>query len=194
MEKSATQYSPEDATNPEANDAPPGLELRRLLDQRFTELYQRIRCLAARVRWNGTNPTLNPTALAHEAYLKLSNDPPDFSTKSYDELIAIFANAMLQILRDAARRKNAKKREAKELPTPADLPIDEALMVAEALDSLSRADPLQARVAQCHFLLGMTVPETAGALNIPIRRVERLARDAKAQLAAQLKSQGADAR
>lgn len=183
------QFSP--APDPEANDGPRNAEQRRLLDQRFTELYRVIRRLAARVRWNGSNPTLNPTALAHEAYLKLCNNPPDLSTKSYDEVIAIFASAMLQILRDAARRKNAKKREVKEMPGSPNVPIDQALMVAEALDSLHHENPLQARVAQCRFLFGMTTGETAGALNISTRKVERIWQDARVQLAAQFKPQGA---
>ena len=186
------QYSQEDrhGSEDEGSQTP---EQRRLLDQRFTELYKNIRRLAARVRWNGSNPTLNPTALAHEAYLKLCSDPPDLSAKSYDETIAIFANAMLQILRDAARRKKTKKREAKELPQPANIPIEEALAVAEAFDSLSKANPLEAQVAQCRFLFGMTVTETAGALNLSNRKVERLWQEAKGQLAGLCNVQGAGA-
>jgi len=46
-------------------------EQRRALDEVFCRLYDKIRRLAARVRWNSSNPTLNPTALVHEAYLKL---------------------------------------------------------------------------------------------------------------------------
>jgi RNA polymerase sigma-70 factor, ECF subfamily len=185
------QYPPEDPAHPEADRASHIIQQRRLLDQRFTELYKNIRRLAARVRWNGTNPTLNPTALAHEAYLKLCSDPPDLSAKSYEEVIAIFANAMLQILRDAARRKHAKKREVKELPGPPNVPVDEALIIAEALDSLYRTDPLEARIAQCRFLFGMTVEETASALNISTRKVERLWQEAKVQLTTQFKQQGA---
>lgn len=187
------QYSPEGSSPTEANQASHIIQQRRLLDQRFTELYKTIRRLAARVRWNGTNPTLNPTALAHEAYLKLCGDPPDLSVKSYDEVITVFANAMLQILRDAARRKHAKKREVKELPGPPNVPVDEALIVAEALDSLHRTDPLQARVAQCRFLFGMTVEETAGALNISTRKVERLWQQGKEQLTTQFNQQAAGA-
>lgn len=187
------QYSPEDPNRQEAPEAFQTAEQRRVLDERFTELYKNIRRLAARVRWNGTNPTLNPTALAHEAYLKLCSDPPDLSTKSYDEVIAIFANAMLQILRDAARRKSAKKREIQELPGPPNVPVDEALMVAEALDSLYRKDPLQARIAQCRYLFGMTVGETAGALNVSTRKIERLWQEAKVQLNDTFSSRGASA-
>ena len=187
------QYPPENPTYAEDPEPAQTPEQRRLLDQRFTELYDKIKQLAARVRWNGSNPTLNPTALAHEAYLKLCNHPPELSAKSYDEVIAIFANAMLQILRDAARRKNAKKRDIQELPPPPDVPVDQALAVAEAFDSLYRADPLQARVAQCRFLFGMTVGETAAALNISSRRVERLWQEARLRLTHLFKPQAASA-
>ena len=175
-------YSQEHPDLGEAPAASQDLEKLRLLDERFTELYNKVRRLAARVRWSGSNPTLNPTALAHEAYLKLRSNPPDLVGSTYDEVIAMFANAMLQILRDAARRKNAKKRESRELPAPPNVPIDEALMLAEALDSLYRHSPLQARVAQCRYLLGMTVGEAAAALALSTRTVERLWQEAKTQL------------
>ena len=168
---------PEEARDPQASP-----EERRALDKLFTELYDKIRRLASRVRWNAANPTLNPTALAHEAYLKLRNDPPDFSTKSYNEVIAIFANAMHQILIDAARRKGAQKRIAGSLPEKAELPIEDAITVAEALKALEGENPAQARIAQCRFLLGMSVDETAAALGISKRTVERQWQEARARL------------
>lgn len=156
----------------------------RALDRRFTELYDKIRGLAARVRWNGTNLTLNPTALAHEAYLKLRNDSTDMAAKSYDQVIAIFANAMHQILIDAARRKNAQKRVVAHLPEQPDVPIEDALFVAESMEALQRENPVQARVVQCRFLLGMTIGETAAALRLSKRTVERHRQEAKERLSA----------
>lgn len=156
------------------------------LDELFTRLYERIRRLAARVRWNGTNPTLNPTALAHEAYLKLRKDPPDFVAKSYDETIAVFANAMRQILTDAVRRKGAQKRVLEKLPGRNDLPIEEALTITAALERLECENPTQARVVQCRFLLGMTVDETSAALRVPKRTVEREWQHAKVRLTSML--------
>ena len=75
------------------------------LDDLFARKYTEIRELASRLRWKGGSPTLGPTALANEAYLKLLKDPPDLELKSYDNLIGVFANAMRQILVDASRRK-----------------------------------------------------------------------------------------
>jgi DNA-binding transcriptional regulator LsrR (DeoR family) len=66
-------------------------------------------------------------------------------------------------------------------------------MVAEAIDLLYRQNPLQARVAQCRYLLGMTVHETAGAMNVSGRTVERLWQEAKTQLGVTLKAAGASA-
>ena len=79
------------------------------LDDLFTRLYDKIHGLAARVRWSGTNPTLNPTALAHEAYIKLRKSSPQVTAETNKEAIGIFANAMHQILIDAARREKARK-------------------------------------------------------------------------------------
>jgi RNA polymerase sigma-70 factor, ECF subfamily len=156
------------------------------LDELFTRLYEKIRILAARVRWNGTNPTLNPTALAHEAYIKLRKDPPELAAKSYDEVIVIFANAMHQILIDAARRKNAQKRRALDAPEKTELPIEDAITVAAALEELERENRRQAQIIRCRFLLGMTADETAAALRLGKRTVEREWQDAKAQLAGRI--------
>ena len=143
------------------------------LDDLFTRLYDKIHGLAARVRWSGTNPTLNPTALAHEAYIKLRKSSPQVTAETNKEAIGIFANAMHQILIDAARRKNAQKR--LEIPASAsvELPIEDALTVAASLERLERENPRQADIVRCRFLLGMTAGETAAALVLSQRTVER---------------------
>jgi RNA polymerase sigma-70 factor (ECF subfamily) len=152
------------------------------LDEVFSQLYNKIRTLASRVRWNGTNPTLNATALAHEAYLKLRKDPPELAAKSCDEVIRIFANAMHQILIDAARRKDAQKRMIVDGPERRDLAIEDAIAVAAALETLERENPRQAQIVRCRFLLGMTAGETAAAVCVSKRTVEREWQDAKALL------------
>lgn len=77
---------PEQPTGSQGRNACETPDERQFLDELFTRLYDKIRRLAARVRWSGTNPTLRPTALAHEAYLKLRKDPPDLTARSYDEV------------------------------------------------------------------------------------------------------------
>jgi RNA polymerase sigma factor (TIGR02999 family) len=148
-------------------------DARVALDEVFGRLYDRIRLLAARIRWTGANPTLNPTTLVHEAYLKLQKSPPNFAAKSYEEVAPIFAHAMRQILVDAARRKGAQKRASVDLPERADLPIEDAIALDAAFEELARSDPRQARVFECRFFLGMTCDETAAALALSKKTVER---------------------
>jgi RNA polymerase sigma factor (TIGR02999 family) len=173
---------PQRGTEAKPEEVTPTAEDIRMLDELFERLYDKIRRLASRIRWNGTNPTLGPTALANEAYMKLRKDPPDLAAKSYDEVIGIFANAMHQILLDAARRKHARKRIAVDLPEAAELPIEDAITVADALGELGRENPRQAQIIRCRFLLGMTTAETAVALRIGTRTVEREWQDAKGRL------------
>lgn len=92
------------------------------------------------------------------------------SHKSYDEVIAIFANAMQQILQDAARRKRARKRIAVDLSEATELPIEDAITIAAAVAELGRENPRQAQIVRCRFLLGMTTAETAAALRLERER------------------------
>lgn len=154
----------------------------KALDDCFTRLYDNIRRLAARLDWASTNPTLTSTALAHEAYLKLRRDPPDLASKSYEEIMGIFANAMRQILIDATRRKKAKKRSLQAMPENTDLPIEDALAVALAIEDLSRELPRQGKIARARFVLGMTAFETGLALGLSQRTVEREWKEAKERL------------
>ena len=178
--------APQEIIGSEDHEANPTAGQRAALDDLFTRLYDKIRVLASRVRWNGTNPTLNPTALAHEAYVKLRKDPPELTAKSYEEVIAIFANAMRQILIDSARRKAAQKRLALDAPEKAGPPIEDAVAVAEALEKLEGDNPRQAQIVRCRFLLGMTADETALALGLGKRTVEREWQGARARLSREL--------
>jgi len=155
---------------------------RRQLDEVFCNRYNRIRALAAQVRWNGSNPTLNPTALAHEAYLRLLKHPPDVAAKSYDEVINLLANAMRQILADAARRKKSQKRTAVPLPDRHELPVEEALTISLAIDQLSASEPRKMQIARCLCVLGMTREETARALGLSLRTLDREWQSAKSIL------------
>ncbi len=158
------------------------------LDDLFARKYTEIRELASRLRWKGGSPTLGPTALANEAYLKLLKDPPDLELKSYDNLIGVFANAMRQILVDASRRKKAQKRDPVGLPENTALPVEDALTVDALLDDLKRENARQGRIVDCRFYLGMTVEETAAALNLSPATVEREWREAKARLGYKIRS------
>jgi DNA-directed RNA polymerase specialized sigma24 family protein len=93
---------------------------------------------------------------------------------------------MHQILIDAARRKSAQKRVVLEAPERTDLPIEEALTITASLEKLEADNPRQANIVRCRFLLGMTTEETAAALSLGRRTVEREWQEAKAQLSKEL--------
>lgn len=163
---------------------------RTALDDLFIRRYKEIRILAARVLWNGSNPTLGPTALANEAYLKLSKDPPDLAGKTYEETISILANAMRQILIDASRRRQSLKRDPAAVPEKTAPRVEDELidwLIFEALlKDLERENPRQAQIVDCRFCLAMTVEETAAALNISKATVEREWREARTKLGSKI--------
>ena len=172
---SATQPSPD----PESQQA---------LDACFTRLYDKIRHLAGRLGWTRANATLTATALAHETYLKLRRNPPALTDKSQGEIIGIFAHAMRQILIDASRRRNAKRRLQDFLPETTSFPIEDVLSVAIAIEQLNEEEPVQGRIAEARFLLGMTTVETAAALGISSRTVEREWQEARRRLSGKMQS------
>jgi RNA polymerase sigma factor (TIGR02999 family) len=157
-------------------------EERRALDELFTRQYKKIRALASRLRWNGDSPTLNPTALAHEAYLKLLKHPPDLNSRSYEEVIGVFARVMREILIDAARRKKAQKRAQVETRAESNATVEEMVAFDIALEELEAENTRQAQVVECRFVLGMTNVETAAALRLSPRTVEREWSEGKGRL------------
>jgi hypothetical protein len=142
---------PQNVSDREDEEDSPSAVDTRALDELFSRLYNEIHLLASRVRWRGANPTLNPTALVNEAYLKLTRNPSELASKSYEEAIAIFANAMRQILVDAARRKNAQKRLPVGLPVKPQLPVEDMIALDTALGELEQENPLQFRVVNAGF-------------------------------------------
>ena len=166
-------------------------EERKALDELVERLYSRLKPLAARIRWRDASPTLNATALVQEAYLKLLNSK-DLATKPHDEVLAIFAHVMRQIMVDAARRKRAQKRGAgvvvqmitehqngavatpKHAVTPEDV-----LTLEAALDELRISSQRQADIMERRHYLGLTVDETARVLRLSKTMVEREERSAR---------------
>jgi RNA polymerase sigma factor (TIGR02999 family) len=152
----------------------------------FTVLYAEIRKLARRqrARWQG-NYTLNTTALVHEAYLKLvDQDRVDVESRAHFHALA--ARAIRHILCSYARERGARKRGGglerltlDELKLPADgtggsdeqWPLLGAL--DEALQRLEQIDARQAKVVECRFFGGLTIEETAIALEVSSRTVKR---------------------
>ncbi len=151
----------------------------------YEELYRR----AHFQRRDGpATPTLNTTALVHEAYLKLAGaGNPDWEDRRH--FFRVAARAMRQILVDAARRRAAGKRggggpvldlDAAEIG--ADTQADEILALEEALSRLEGMNPRLARVVELRFFAGLTVEETAEAMETSERTVKRDWRLARAFL------------
>jgi RNA polymerase sigma factor (TIGR02999 family) len=147
-----------------------------LLPLVYDELRQMARRQLARER---RQRTLSTTGLVHEAYLKLV-DQAQATLKDRAYFFAAAARAMRQVLVDAARRRNRIKRGSGE--TPLDLrdsriAVDdfaaELRDLDDALTRLATLFPRQARVVECRFFGGLSVEETAEALELAPRTVKR---------------------
>ena len=155
------------------------------MSELFAVVYDELRVLAKRQRsaWDG-NETLDTTALVHEAYLKLAQQP-NVMAVSRAQFFALAAHVMRHILSNYARDRNAKKRGggAAILPLDAVLDLAPAGLTAERTDvlialddALTRLEALssrQGRVVECRFYAGMSIPETAAALDISPATVKR---------------------
>jgi RNA polymerase sigma factor (TIGR02999 family) len=153
----------------------------------YQEVYTELRQLAEgqRKRWKG-DPTLQTTALAHEAYLKLV-DQEEQSWESRSHFFAVAAQAMRHILVNRAERKRAQKRggdadilslealrESLEREQATVEERSEMLVVLDA--ALSRFEDVHeraARVVECRFFADMTIEETAEALGVSGSTVSR---------------------
>lgn len=125
------------------------------------------------LRKENPNHTLQTTALIHEVYLKLV-EQKSVDLQNRTHFFAIAANAMRQILVDHARTKHRDKRGGDEVK----LPLDEAFQIAvdekdvdlialdEALSRLEKIDEQQTRVVELRYFSGLSLEETAEALNI----------------------------
>lgn len=163
----------------------------------FAELlplvYEQLRAIAGR-RLSGERPdhTLGATALVHESWMKLVQlDRLDWRNRSH--FFAIAARAMRQVLLDHAIARNAQKRGGGLVPVTlesveigAELPLDELISLEQALQKLEALDERQARVVECRCFGGMSIDETAEALDISAATVSRDWAFARAWLAREL--------
>jgi RNA polymerase sigma factor (TIGR02999 family) len=168
---------------------------RQSLDSLLPVVYQELRRLAAGyIRHEKPGQTLQPTALVHEAYLRLLKDRPD-RWQNRAHFCAIAAHSMRQILIERARARNAQKRWGEK----ARITLDESLIrggeqsvnllaLDEALERLAALDPEQARIVELRFFGGLTVEETAEALSVSPATVKRHWTVARAWLARELES------
>ena len=159
----------------------------------FERAYDDLHRIARRHRagWVG-HDTLNTTALVHEAYLKLA----DATVEGRAHLLAVASRAMRQVLANYAEARLAQKRGggAPHVTYDGDLDgapfteaqADRAMALEAALKRLEAMDARAARVVECRFFGGLTVPETAEALDVSEATVARSWRTARAWLRGEL--------
>ena len=166
-------------------------------DQLLPLVYDELRRLAAsRLSRESPGQTLQPTALVHEAYLRLlgGESVPEWESKRH--FFAAAAEAMRRILVERARRKETVKHggNLRRLNIDDELIADDQkstqiLALDEALSELERHDSRAAQVANLRYFAGLTLQETADAMQISPRTADRLWALAKAWLCQYLTSE-----
>lgn len=162
-------------------------------DQLVPILYEDLRRLARfQRRGSPSGETLATTALVHEAYLRLIDERKvDWADRSH--FLAIAARTMRRVIVDHLRARGAAKRGSGDRPVTldpdrhasADDP-DEILVVSQVLDRLADIDPRLVEVVECRFFAGLTEEETAEALGVSSRTVQRDWKRARAWLLLEL--------
>jgi RNA polymerase sigma factor (TIGR02999 family) len=150
-------------------------------DQLLPLVYQELRRIAAhKMAGEASGHTLQPTALVHEAWLRIVGSE-QMSWQNRAHFFGAAAEAMRRILVDHARRKQSLKRgggieceEFNEATLVLAAPPDELLAVHEALDKLSREDASAAELVKLRYFVGMTMEDAASALGLPKRTAESL--------------------
>lgn len=166
-------------------------------EELLTLVYEELRRLAASKMANeAPGHTLQPTALVHEVWLRLSQQPRS-SWKNREQFYAVAAEVMRRILVDRARRRRSRKHggdlervdlDGAEFASPVD---DTAvLQVNEALERLHVEDPDKAQVVKLRFFVGLENAEIASLLGVSEKTVQRHWAFAKAWLAKAIQENG----
>jgi RNA polymerase sigma factor (TIGR02999 family) len=150
------------------------------LEQLIELTYPRLRRLARRhARFDGNDPTIDTTALVHEAYLHFAGDNQNI-WPSRAHFFAFCSKVMRRVLIDYARRRNAEKRGGTLVRVPLadgmvaiEAQVAEVLDVEEALELLAAHNERLAKVVECKFYGGLSIDETAEALGTSSRTVVR---------------------
>ena len=170
---------------------------RTALDQLLPLVYAELRRVAARqLRHERADHTLQPTALVHEAYIRLV-DQRQVDWQNRAHFFGVSAQVMRRILVDHARRHGASKRgdgvpsvsidEAREVAAPSnEIPI---LALDHALDRLEQVDAELAKIVELRAFGGLTIEETAHVLSVSPSTAKRDWRAAKAWLTRELGSE-----
>ncbi len=167
---------------------------RRATDELLPLVYDELRKLARdRLKHEPPGQTLQPTALVHEAYMRLvGSDDPRWDGRGH--FFAAAARALRRILVERARRAAAAKRGGDQQQVPLEhaeptlepLPED-VLAVDEAIQRLEAEDPRKGQIVNMRFFARMTTAETAAALGISVGTVGREWRYIRAWLEGELR-------
>jgi RNA polymerase sigma factor (TIGR02999 family) len=163
-------------------------------------VYNELRRLAAhRLSREAPGQTLQPTALVHEAYLRLIGDKDEARWENRGHFFAAASEAMRRILVDECRRNRSLKRgggmarldmDAANLAAPE--PREDLVALDEALTEFAAIEPIAAQVVELRYFGGLTIPETAEVLHISPRTANRHWTYARAWLHQKLESTGQD--
>ena len=165
---------------------------REAADDLMVAVYDDLRNVAARLmRGESAGATLQPTALVHEAWLRLAGQRNGFENRA--QFFALAARCMRRILVDSARKREAAKRPSSDERVPieevelgTDGPAVELLDLDRALGELAKLDPRQELIVELHCFGGLTVDEVAPLLELSPRTVARDWKMARAFLATRL--------
>jgi RNA polymerase sigma factor (TIGR02999 family) len=164
------------------------------LDRLLPLVYDELRRLAGRyMRDERAGHTLQPTALVHEAFLRLAGEDRA-NWRNRAQFMGVAGQLMRRILVDYARKRHAAKRggslvtldesaakQCADMARP-----EEILEVHLTLERLERLDPQQGKLVELRYFAGLSAEETAEAMGLSLRAVEREWTTAKAWLRAQL--------
>lgn len=160
---------------------------------RFEQAYDRLRALAERhFSYHSPASTLQPTALVHEVYLRVTRSEASVF-RDDEHFLAVAATAMRQVMIDHVRRHRASKRGGEWARVtledvalaPGNAAVD-LLVLDEILHRLAELDPRQARIVELRVFAGMTVSEVALALGVSVATVEKRWRQARAWMRLEL--------
>jgi RNA polymerase sigma-70 factor (ECF subfamily) len=169
---------------------------RSALDRLVPLVYSNLRTMAAaHLRRESGSQTIDPTALVHEAYLRLVGETdPEFHSRAH--FLGVASRVMRQILVDRARARNADKRQGGvRVPLEEDVVFTgarAAMVVAldDALRDLERQDPDKARLLELKYFGGLTAEDSSALLGVPLHKINRQMKLAQAWLRRELDGKG----
>lgn len=153
----------------------------RTAEELLPLVYAELRQLAAaKIARERPGPTLQPTALVHEVWLRLADDE-GHRWENRRHFFAVAAETMRRILIDRARRRRTREQAGYAEPDTewesliaSAAPTDELLAVHEALDSLANQELLAAELVKLRYFVGLTMEESSEVLGLSLRKTERL--------------------